>query len=105
MTEKSELLTALHEWFARQTNSTPIGVSLELVDSPIDWSKRSSAFTAQSLARIGRFVVWDTGEAEVELAEVESGAVRQQHHEIGSAMQLDAVVGKVLSWVLDESSG
>jgi hypothetical protein len=88
MTEGS-VLDDLRAWFEGHGNSLAgDGYQVEFAESPSDRSKLSASLTISSAQRVGRLVIWDTGEAELSMGDVASASVTEDHRKITSEIGL-----------------
>lgn len=55
--------------------------------------------------RLGQLTVWATGEAESERAEVATGQVHREHHDLASLADLDRLLDVLLRWQRAEGEG
>ena len=79
------MLDALRAWFdAHESSLAADGYRVEFAESPPGRGKLSASVTVASARRIGRLVIWDTGEAELNMGDVTSAAVTEEHREITS---------------------
>jgi len=90
----------LRAWFETHKSSLARrGYVVEFVESPSDRSKRSASVTISSAPRIGRLVIWDTGEAELSFGDATAGVVTEDHREITSEIGLRDAVETLLAWM------
>ena len=98
------MLEDLRTWFeAHKISLDRRGYLVEYAESPRDRSKRSASLTISSAGRIGRLVIWDTGEAELSMGDAGSGDVAEDHREITSEVGLRDATETLLAWL--SSSG
>jgi hypothetical protein len=99
MTDERTVLAQLEQWFEEhQEQLSARGLSASLARSPDDGrNKPSLCLNIDSDARLGQLLLWDGGEAEVQIADVASGEVVQQHHDVTSRAELEAVLGSLLN--------
>ena len=62
----------LAQWYAMWVQHSPSDLRVDLVRGPVDREKRVAWLRAESDRALGSLVVWDSGELEVEVADVES---------------------------------
>lgn len=93
-----ELLDALQVWVkGNGTELTRRGVSFSLESSDSERSKLSSWLTLETDESIGRLTVWESGEAELECADVETGAVWNESTNISAGKSLLDLIGVLLT--------
>lgn len=96
------MLDDLRAWFdAHQKSLAGDGYQVEVTESPADRGKQSASMTITSAHRIGRIVLWDTGEAELSMADVASATVVEEHREITSEIGLRDATESLLAWLSD----
>jgi hypothetical protein len=90
----------LRAWFdARETSLLGDGYQAEFTESPPGRDKQSVSVTLTSAARIGQLVIWDTGEAELSMADAASGTVIEEHREITSGIGLRDATEALIAWL------
>ena len=101
MTERFAVLDEFDRWIeTHRASLTERGLLLASGGSPEDGrTKRSRWVDLESPRRLGRLVLWDTGEAELELADAATGAVNAQHHQIDTPTDLERAVLSLRDWV------
>lgn len=101
MIERFAVLDVLSGWIeAHQESMTARGLVLAPGASPLDGrDKRSVWLDVESAEHLGRLIVWDTGEAELELADVPTGGVNAQHRRIETRADLDQALALLIAWV------
>jgi hypothetical protein len=96
----SSVLDDLRVWFEVHKNSLARdGYQVEFTDSPPGRSKLSASVTITSTRRIGRLVIWDTGEAELSMGDVASATVTEEHREITSQIGLRDATETLVTWL------
>lgn len=100
MTERFAALDEFAQWIeTHRASLTERGLRLSAGDSPEDGrTKRSMWLDVEGPQRLGRLLLWDTGEAELELADVTTGEVNAQHHQVDTRADLDRAVKSLLDW-------
>ena len=73
------------------------GVSFSLEFSDSERSKLSSWLTLETDENVGRVTVWDSGEAELECADVEVGTVWNESRNISSDQEVLDLIGVLLA--------
>ena len=63
-------------------------------------SKASILLDLDTKDHLGRLMIWDSGEAELELAAVASGEVRMKHLEIDTFNSLQVTLTTLVVWIL-----
>jgi hypothetical protein len=102
MTIGGSVLDDLRSWFeAHQNSLVADGYQAEFTESPADRGKLSASMTITSSRRIGRLVIWDTGEAELSMADVACATVAEEHREITSEIGLRDATETLLAWLSD----
>lgn len=69
-------------------------------ESPIDRDPRAISWLLEGSEKIGQIVVWEDGNAEVDLAYLMAGDARSRHHTVDDQQDLEKVLGEVYSWVV-----
>jgi hypothetical protein len=75
------------------------GVNVTLEHSPPGWSKASIAANFDCDPRLASLIIWDTGETELDLADLHAGAHIPQHHDISSPAEVDQLLDQILTWI------
>jgi hypothetical protein len=95
-----DVISDLKAWFEdRRTALTELGFVADFKDSPRGRAKRSAALTVASSRRIGQLVVWETGEAELNLGDIGSNDVMEEHREITSQIGIRDATETLLVWL------
>lgn len=93
-------LGELRSWYGR--------LRTELDESPFDvtWQgpiagrpKQSACLSLEGPARLGALTLWDSGEAQLQFADVASGEVSDEALELADAGQLAQSVARMKTWV------
>lgn len=80
-------------------------IGCELGMSPDDGRSKSSAWATLSTdARIATITVWDTGEAELDHADVGSGQVRPEHRDLRRREDLVNALAELVQWLRSSAS-
>jgi len=104
MTDETNMLTDLREWFDdRREKFADLGLQTTFAESPPDRAKRSASLMISSPFRVVQLVVWDTGEAELMLGDVGSGELLEEHREITSHLGLQDATQTLLTWLEADS--
>jgi hypothetical protein len=100
VTERFAVLDEFAQWIeTHHASLTERGLLLASGHSPEDGrTKRSLWLDVEGAQRLGRLLLWDTGEAELELADVSSGEVKAQHHQVDTRADLERAVMSLLDW-------
>jgi hypothetical protein len=97
------VLDALRSWFdVHEASLAGDGYQVEFTESPPDRGKLSASVTITSPRRIGRLVIWNTGEAELSMGDVATATVAEEHREITSEIGLRDATETLVAW-LNES--
>ncbi|MFJ9034801.1 hypothetical protein ACIRQP_41575 [Streptomyces sp. NPDC102274] len=100
MKDHFAVLEATMEWITRQRESLiSHGLTLDVDPPDQGRSKTGISLAVDSSDRLSQFIVWDTGEAQLQLADVPSGEIHVEHREITSDRDLEDVLKTLLSWV------
>lgn len=101
MTERFAALDEFTGWMeAHRDSMTAQGLLLTPGASPPDGrDKRSVWLDVEGPEHLGRLIVWDSGEAELELADVPTGAVTAQHLRIETRADLDQALALLVAWI------
>ena len=95
-----DVISDLRTWFEdRRAALADLGLNADFKDSPSDRAKRSAALTIASSRRVGQLVIWDTGEAELSLADAASNDVVEEHREITSQIGIRDATETLLAWL------
>ena len=94
-----DILEQLRAWYNSQQEVGDNEVVIEFSQLLSGRPKRSASATAVGPSRLARLTVWETGEAELDLADAESGAMDQQHRQITSSVGLSDAVETMMAWV------
>jgi hypothetical protein len=98
------LLVSAQEWIdARSEKVRRSGVAMEVNNSPTDRDPRSIQWILESSDKFGEIILWESGEAEISFAVIETSEVRAEHRNITSLMELEDVLTEVLEWVIGSS--
>ena len=91
----------LRAWFVdQQATLTLRGLTVKLGASPEDSrDKPSLCLDIDSPSRLGQLILWSSGEAELQLANMASGKVVTRHYDITSRTALDDALESLLAWV------
>ena len=100
----TSLLVSAQEWIdARSDEVHRSGVAMEINNSPVDRDPRSIQWILESSDKFGEIILWESGEAEVSFAVIETSEVRAEHRDIASPTELEDVLTEVLQWVISSS--
>lgn len=100
MTGHLEMLNALEDWLKeKEPELAGSGYQVRLTKSPPDRLNPSASLMIESAIRIGQLIVWASGEAQVGLAEIESGSVSDEHKKISSVAELRETAESLLRWL------
>ncbi len=94
------VLSHLQDWYAgHHQELTATGVIVTLQHSPPGRSKASIAVDLDADPRLASLIIWDTGETELDLADLHTGAHIPQHHDISSPAEVDHLLSQILTWI------
>lgn len=101
MTERFAVLDEFAGWIeAHRDSMMARELSLAPGASPLDGrDKRSIWLDVEGAEHLGRLIVWDTGEAELEFADVPTGGVSAQHRHIETRADLEQALTLLVAWV------
>ena len=101
VTERFAVLDEFAGWIeAHRDSMTARELSLALGTSPLDGrDKRGVWLDVEGAEHVGRLIVWDTGEAELELADVTTDGVSAQHRHIETRADLERALTLLVAWV------
>lgn len=99
-------LDELRAWFVDQQSALTLrGLTVKLGVSPEGGrDKPSLCLDIDSPSRLGQLILWVSGEAELQLADVASGEVILRHLDITSRAALDDALESLLAWVTRASN-
>jgi hypothetical protein len=101
MMHEKDGLDELRLWFiARKASFAQAGYKADLVESPADRGKRSVSVTIASDRKIGQLVLWNSGEAELGMADVASGEIAEERREITSDIGLRDATMTLMAWLM-----
>ncbi|WP_327141156.1 immunity protein TriTu family protein [Nocardia sp. NBC_01327] len=100
MNEYDSILGDAQSWLINHSRSlADRGIKLTVSKSPYDGRTKESAwFDLEDETKMGRIILWDTGECELELADIPSGEVTAQHRSIASETDLNEALNALVSW-------
>lgn len=75
------------------------GLLSEVKTSPKNRPKQSIWWILEGDERMSEIVLWDTGEAELSFALIETGEIRPEHRDIDGPATLEDALKAVLDWV------
>ncbi|MCJ1681140.1 hypothetical protein MTF65_28065 [Streptomyces sp. APSN-46.1] len=76
------------------------GINCDLGRSPDDGrSKASTWLTLESETRLATITVWDSGEAELDYADVARGQAHPEHRDLRTQLDVADAVAALLEWV------
>ncbi|TLS45920.1 hypothetical protein FE633_12240 [Streptomyces montanus] len=94
-------LDDLHGWYAR------LRAELDVARFEVGWqgpepgrAKASVCLSVDGPERLGELVVWETGEAQLQLGDVAGGLVTDERMWLADAEQLATAVGRMTAWVV-----
>ena len=101
MTERFAALDEFTRWIDTHYESlTARGFLLASDTSPQDGRpKRSMWLDLEHEHRLGRLILWDTGEAELDLADVSTGDVKTRHRQVDTRADLEEALTSFVDWI------
>lgn len=82
-------IQALTDWFDRHRSELEAsGITVGVEHAPADRPKAAAWIDLTTATDIVRLTVWETGECEIQVAEIESGDVRTEHRDLRSDSEL-----------------
>ncbi len=100
MTAQISVLDDLRAWFVtHEASLASDGYHVEFKESPLGRAKLSASVLLSSAERIAQLVIWETGEAELSMGDVSTGAVLEEHREITSEIGLRDSAETMLAWL------
>jgi hypothetical protein len=98
------LIPALEMWASKSSPQLrSAGFSLKVDESRINADKASLSLVIDRKDHLGQLTIWSTGEAELECADVSTGEVRREHHDLSSTHELIVILDQLVEW-LSESN-
>jgi hypothetical protein len=96
----SSILDHLQPWVARRAADLATrNVVLTVTPGPVERDKRSAWIDIDSPRRSVRVVVWDSGEAVLEVGELSSGAiVHEEQREVTTRLGLEQTLEDAVAW-------
>lgn len=95
-----ELIEEMKNWYADSVDRLGSrGFSAELSESPQGQDPVSLRFVLESSRRLGELILWSTGMAEVQLADVISGEILPENQVFKSKVELNSALNVVVEWV------
>ena len=76
------------------------GLDSQIELSPPDRDPGSISWIVEGGSRMSQMVLWEDGQSEIDLAEVESGRVTSEHRRVDNDVALVELVDSVRSWLL-----
>jgi hypothetical protein len=97
----AEILVAVQHWIAAQSDiSTNINVKSEIQESPPDRDPRSVRWILEGAEMMGQIIVWEDGQAELDLANAATGDVQSEHRNITNETDLESALSAVRDWTI-----
>ncbi|MFF1420717.1 hypothetical protein [Streptomyces sp. NPDC058280] len=103
----TDLPQALTDWFAEHAADLKAeeGISCDLGRSPDDGRNKASVWlTLESETRLAAVTVWDSGEAELDYADVASGQVHPEHRDLRTHADLADAMAALGDWMRPPTS-
>lgn len=79
-------------------NLASYGIQVDLLESPEDFQKQSLTVILDAPERLAQVTIWETGEAELEFAQVSSGETFHEHKEISDLAALQETIDLLTDW-------
>jgi hypothetical protein len=93
-------LNHLEDWHTRHHQQvTTAGTTVTIEHSPPGRSKASIALSFDADPRLAQLIIWDTGEAELDLIDLNTGTHTPQHHDITTTAEVDHLITEILAWI------
>lgn len=94
------ILPRLKQWHVDHRDElTAAGLTTRLRESPPEWPKASISLEIDGGRRLSQLIVWDSGEAELDLADLDTGVHVPQHRIIATPNDLDDLLSQQLTWL------
>jgi hypothetical protein len=106
VTETFALVDEMMAWIGRNRDSLIARGLAVAVDPPrAGRSKKGVSLSIDAQHLISQLIVWDTGEAQLMLADALSGVDSDEHRQIDSRADLDEALADLLAWTAPGTSG
>ena len=93
-------LPRLKQWHTDHRDElTAAGLTTTLRESPPEWPKASISLEIDGGRRLSQLIVWDSGETELDLADLDTGVHVPQHRIISTPNDLDDLLSQQLTWL------
>ena len=100
-----DLLEAAQDSISRiEIALTNQAITSEVAGSPEDRSPRSIRWILEGSEMMGQIVLWEDGQAELDLADVATGDVKAEHRQIEDQLGLQRALSAVRDWVTRKPS-
>ncbi|MFD6938762.1 hypothetical protein ACFWAP_21740 [Streptomyces goshikiensis] len=97
MTDLPQVLTA---WLGEHSAYLPEAIDWDLGRSPDDGRSKASAWLAlESATRLAAITVWDSGETELDYADVARGRAHSEHRDLRTHADLTAAMATLVERV------
>jgi hypothetical protein len=101
MLSSSELFGMAKRWVADHIDRLASSrIKCEVTESPEDRVHQSIWIIMESKARLAEIILWSTGHAEIQFAEVESGEVSISMHELATEVDVLAAMESLAGWMI-----
>jgi hypothetical protein len=93
------ILPRFKQWhIAHGDELAAAGLTTRLRESPPEWPKASISLELDAGRRLSQLIVWDSGETELDLADLDTGVHIPQHRIIHTPNDLDDLLSQQLTW-------
>jgi hypothetical protein len=93
-------LSHLEHWYAHHHQQiTAAGMTVTIEHSPPGRNKASIALSFDAGPRLAQLIIWDTGEAELDLIDLAAETHAPQHHDITTTAEVDHLIMEILGWI------
>ena len=91
------MVDALADWVAAHQGEYPkTGVQMTLTMGHSNRPKKAAWLDFETPDTLARLIVWETGEADLEVGDVRTGQIAPAHKDLRSAQELDEWIMEVL---------
>lgn len=104
MNSDINVLRDLRAWFDEHKAAlTSSGYNAEFSESPPGRAKNSVSLIMSSSRHISQLVVWDTGEAELSMIDIDSAVITEEHRNITSSIGLRDATETLIRWLEEDN--
>ena len=102
--DRAPILRHLNDWHTRQHGRMQAaGTATTIKPSPRKWPKASIALEFDANPRLAALIIWETGEAELDLIDLHTDTHIAQHHDVTTTAEVDRLLGEILTWLHPDS--